>query len=98
MGDNYASASQTDLSSNLRDLEEKLRLLKDRTIIIGKSFVEQRESNFKDIQEMKKTIIILKEENQRIKELLQRVTEQLASTARKEDFSILQRQLDLIRK
>ena len=40
----------------------------------------------------------LKEENTRIKELLQRVTEQISSTARKEELEILQRQFDLFRK
>jgi hypothetical protein len=86
------------LNNKVRDLEEKLRLLKDRTIIIGKSFIEERDKNFKDIQEMKKALILIKEENIRIKELLERVTEQISNIARKEEVMIIQRQLDLLRK
>lgn len=87
-----------DQNSKVRDLEEKLRLLKDRVIIIGQSFVEEREKNFKDIQDMKKSLVLITQENNRIKELLERVTEQLSAVARKEELIIIQKQLDLIRK
>jgi|SRR3989344_3339970 len=84
--------------ARIRDLEEKHRLLKERTLLIGQTQIEEREKSFKEIQELKKTVILLKEENIRIKELLQRVTEQLNDSARKEELAILQRQFDLFRK
>lgn len=84
--------------TRIRDLEEKHRLLKERTLLIGQTQIEEREKSFKEIQELKKTVILLKEENIRIKELLQRVTEQLNDSARKEELAILQRQFDLFRK
>ncbi len=88
----------TDLSSKVRDLEEKIRLLKDRTLLIGQSLVEEREKNFKEIQEMKKSWIKITEDNRRLKELMERITEQLNNTIRKDELLILQKQLDLIRK
>lgn len=88
----------SDPSSNIRDLEEKQRLLKDRILLIGQSLIEEREKNFKEIQEVKKSLVIIKEENIRIKELLERITEQINSLARKEEVMTIQRQLDLIRK
>ena len=87
-----------DFSAKLRDMEEKQRLLKDRVLLIGQSLVEQREKSFAEIQEMKRTLMLIKDESDRIKELLERVTEQLNSVARKEELAAIQRQIDLMRK
>ncbi len=87
-----------DINTRLRDLEDRLRLLKDRTLLIGKSLIESREKNFSEIQEMKKTITHLTEENLKLKELSLRLAEQINNSAKKEDLLILQRQLDLLRK
>ena len=98
MADAYAQPySSVDPMSKLRDMEEKQRLLKDRILLIGQSLVEERERNFREIQEMKKSLVLMKDENERIKELLERVTEQLGNIARKDELAILQRQIDLIR-
>jgi predicted S18 family serine protease len=87
-----------DLNTRLRDLEEKIRLLKDRLLLVGKSVISQREKQFTEIQTLKATTIRITEENARIKELLQRTTELLNNTPRKEDLAIIQRQLDILRK
>jgi uncharacterized membrane protein len=92
------SQQHSDPLAKLRSIEESQRILKDRVILIGKNYIEEREKNFKEIQELKKTIIQLKEDNKRIKEILKRITEQINNTARKEELAILQRQFDLFRK
>ncbi|MBX4196475.1 hypothetical protein KW805_02725 [Candidatus Pacearchaeota archaeon] len=89
---------QGDVQTRVRDVEEKQRLLRDRILLLGQTLVEEREKTFKEMQEMKKMTFMLKEENDRMKEFLQRITEQLTSTARKEELMILQRQFDLFRK
>jgi hypothetical protein len=99
MADQYQDSSPSiDSGPQLRDMEEKLRLLKDRILLIGQSLVDERGKNFNEIQELKKEFFKIKEENQRMKEFLQRVTEQLSNSARKEEVLILQRQFDLFRK
>jgi hypothetical protein len=85
-------------NAQMRDIEEKQRLLKDRVLLIGKSVIDEREKNFTDIQDLKKQFFILKEENNRMKELLSRLMEQSENLARKEELAILQRQMDLLRK
>jgi predicted nucleic acid-binding Zn-ribbon protein len=87
-----------DLSGKIRDLEEKIRLLKDRTLLLGQSLVEEREKSFKEIQEIKKTMIKIVEDNRRLKELMERIAEQLNNSVRKDELIMLQKQLDLIRK
>ncbi len=88
----------SDTNTRLRDIEEKQRIIRDRVLLIGKSLIEERESSFTEMQEMKKTIIQLKADNQRLKEFVQGITEQLEKTARKSELEILQRQLDLLRR
>ena len=87
----------SDVNTRLRDIEERQKLLKDRTLIMGKNLVEEREKSFAEIQEMKKAILNLKEDMVLIKQALQSLTEHINKTARKEDFDILQRQLDILR-
>ncbi len=87
-----------DMNVRIRDLEEKNTLLRDRVLLLGQSVIEERDKSFKDIQEMKSTLIKLKEDLNRLKELMQRMAEQIAQTARKEELMILQRQMDLLRK
>jgi hypothetical protein len=87
-----------DVSIRLRDLEEKNRLIRDRVLLLGQSVIDERDKSFKEIQDMKSTVIKLREEVNRLKELMQRMAEQISQTARKDELMILQRQLDLLRK
>ncbi len=86
-----------DVSVRLRDIEEKNRLLRDRVLLLGETVIEERGKSFKEIQEMKSTVIKLKEEVDRLRELMQRMAEQITSMARKEELIILQKQFDLMR-
>jgi hypothetical protein len=92
-GEQYFS----DVNTRIRDIEEKQRLLKDRTLLIGKNLIEDRENLFEDMQEIKKELILLKSENLKMQEFLKKVSNQISQTARKEELMILQRQFDLFR-
>lgn len=87
----------SDLNTRLTDIEEKQRLLKDRVILIGKNLVEEKEKTFTEIQELKKSILKLEDDTKSMKELLQRIIEQLNNVPRKEELMILQRQFNLFR-
>jgi len=87
-----------DINLRLRDLEEKNSLLRDRVMLLSQSLIEEKDKNFKVMQEMKSTLIKTREEVNRLKELMQRMAEQITSMARKEELMILQRQFDLLRK
>ena len=88
----------SDINTHLRDIEEKQRLLKDRVLLIGKNLVEEREKSMKEMNDMKKSLVRLEKENLSLKDMIQRIMEQLDNTARKEELSILQRQFDIFRK
>lgn len=87
----------TDLNTRIRDMEEKQRLSKDRMVLISESFVKERDKNFSEIQELKKNVEKLREDNKRLKELLLRISEVIDTSARKEELMILQRQFDMFR-
>jgi hypothetical protein len=87
----------TDVNVRIRDLEDKQRILKDRMVLVGDSLVREREKSFREIQELKKIVVRLAEENKRMKDLLQRVGERVDMGARREELNILQRQFDLFR-
>jgi hypothetical protein len=95
--DAYGGRFFADVNTRIRDLEEKQRLLKDRMLLISEGFVKDREKSFDDIQEMKKSVETLKEENKRLKEILLRVGAMVDKSARKDELMILQRQFDLFR-
>ena len=100
--DEYSSQSGAqqyflDINARLKDLEEKQRLLKDRTLLIGQNLVEDRESTFETLKELKKSVLKLNEENLKMKEFIQRMSEQISSSARKEELMILQRQFDMFK-
>ena len=95
---NYQQQAFSETSVRLRDLEERQRILKDRILLVGESLVKEREKTFLDLQDLKKTVVLLKEENTRLKEFVQRITESLTSVAKKSELEILQRQFNLFRR
>jgi len=88
----YTSALLADFNTKLRDLEEKERLLKDRVLLIGSSFVESREEIEKEITELKIGMHEAKQDILKIKDSLQRIAEELDNKARKSDFELLRKQ------
>jgi|SRR3989339_1188097 len=94
----YTAQSSPDPQMRLMDLEEKQRLVRERVLLLGKNFIDDKDKTLEALQEIKKTLILLKEEVLRMKEFSQRVAEQLDKTARKDELLILQKQLDLLRK
>jgi len=86
---------QSDTPSRLKDIEEKQRLLRDKILLIGKNMIEDRDTMVQEIQEIKKSLSKVKEENIKIQSFLQKVADQLSESVRKEELMMLQRQIDL---
>lgn len=98
MEGNYQSAEEqyfVDVNTRLKDIEERQRLLKDRLLLVGKNLIEDRESMFSELQDIKKMNLKMREDYLKIHEFLKKVADQLAETARKEEVLMIQRQVDL---
>ena len=98
MEQNYQSAEEqyfVDVNTRLKDIEEKQRLLKDRLLLVGKNVIEDRDSTVTEMQELKKIVFKIQEENIKMQDFLKKVADQLSETARKEEVMMLQRQIEL---
>ncbi len=84
-----------DVNTRLKDIEERQRLLKDRLLLIGKNLIEDRDSMFTGLQELKKEVFKMKEDNLKMQDFMRKVADQLAESVRKEEVLMIQRQVDL---
>ncbi len=106
MPDEYQYAEQNfgNIPTKMRDLEEKYRILKDRTLLIGQNLIDMKENNDRKLLEIKKDIEILKSSVQRLVAFIETASEEFSKFARKEDLDILSKQakmfqpLDYLRK
>lgn len=93
-----------EINIKIRDVEEKLRILKERTILIGQNLIEFKEKNNLEILEIKKNIEILRQNTERMISFLETASDEFSKFAKKEDLEILSRQakmfqpLELIKK
>lgn len=85
---NYEYASQI----NIRDLEEKQRLLKDRMLLIGQNLIEIKERIENELTEIKKGIEELRHTTERMKSFLETASNEFSKFARKEELEILKKQ------
>lgn len=82
----------SEVNTKIRDLEEKQRILKDRTMLIGENLIDLKESTQEDLIELKKEIETLKGIIQRLKDFLETASEEFSKFARKDDLEILAKQ------
>ena len=91
-GDAQGMQFFSEISTKLRDLEEKQRMLKDRLLLIGQNLVETKEKTNTDILEMKKDIEVIKITMSRMVSFLETASQEFSKFARKEDLEILSKQ------
>lgn len=86
---------ESDVSTRVRDLEEKMRLLKDRVILIGQNLLESRGSLEGSVQEMKTALENLWRDVEKVKERLSLILEELEAFSRKEEVALLKKQFKM---
>jgi len=88
----YQDYSQEDSGMQVRGLEEKQRILKDRLLLIGQNLIDVREKNNEAVLEIKKEIEIIKQNVERLISFLETASSEFSKFARKEDLDILTKQ------
>jgi len=88
----YEYQIDTETPVKLRDLEEKQRILKDRTLLIGRNLIDLKEETNSDMLEIKRDIELIKRDLERLKSFLESASEEFSKFARKEDLEILKKQ------
>ena len=100
----YAGQLFGDINSNIRDLEEKQRVLRDRLLLIGQNLVEIKDKTNERILEIKKDIELMKSNIERLSSFLDSVSGEFSKFAKKDDVEILMKQakmfqpMDFVRK
>ena len=80
------------VGTQLKDLEERQRVLKDRTLLLGQNLIELKEKQTNEINEIKKDIETLKQITERVKSFLETLSSELPKFAKKQDVEILAKQ------
>ena len=90
---NYSS--QYSGASQLKDLEEKQRILKERILLIGENLIEVKEKNDERFLGIKKDIEEIKQKIERISSFIETISGEFTKFARKDDLEILTKQVRL---
>ena len=91
-GYQYSGQDMGNVHTKLKDIEEKYRILKDRTLLIGQNLIEMKENSDRKMLEIKKDIEVLKNNMQRLIAFIETASEEFSKFARKEDLDILYKQ------
>ena len=79
----------------MNEIEEKQRLLKDRVLLIGNNLVSTKEEDDKQFLDIKKQIKNIEQEIKTIKQLNERIINEIGNFARKSELESLKRQFNL---
>jgi len=86
------SALLSEFGTRLNEVEEKQRLLRDRALLIGENLISIKEDTEKEIFEIKKDVNDIKSEIKTLKQLTNRIINEIPNFARKSELEILENQ------
>ena len=86
------TALLSEFGTRLVEIEEKQRLIKDRVLLIGENLISTKEEIEKQNLEFKKQIKQMEFEIKSLKQINERIANELSNFARKPELEILQRQ------
>ena len=88
----YENQYFTEISSKIRDLEDKQRIIKDRVLLIGQNLIEFKEEFHGVLLTIKKEIELLKRDTERLKSFFESASAEFSKFAKKEELEILSKQ------
>tara|TARA_Y100000310_G_C20615380_1_gene780351 strand:+ start:93 stop:464 length:372 start_codon:yes stop_codon:yes gene_type:complete len=89
------SAYLADFGTRLNEVEEKQRLQKNRTLLIGENLISTKEDFIKLDSQLKKQLNQMRSEIDSIKQLMTRIVNEMSNFARKSEIEILERQMKM---
>jgi len=81
-----------EFGTRLNEVEEKQRLVRDRSLLIGENLITSKEEYENQNSEIKKHMSLMKQEVKTIKQLVHRIVNELPNLARKSELEILENQ------
>lgn len=89
------NAYLADFGTRLNEIEEKQRLLKNRTLLIGENLIATKEDFLKLESQFKKQLNQMNSDIASMKQLITRIVNELSNFARKPEIEILERQMKM---
>ncbi len=91
------SALLSEFGTRLNEIEEKQRLIKDRLLLIGENLISTKEELDEETLEFKTQIKQIDFDLKSLKKLVERITNEISTLARKSELEILDRQLKMFK-
>ena len=82
-----------DFNIRLRDNEERMRVLKERVLLLGQNLIDSREDSVKEIRELKSKNAVLLDDIRELKSVVRSVVEQVGRFATKNEMAVIERML-----
>ena len=93
----YADQQYIDPTTQIRDLEEKHKILKDRILLIGQNLIDLKEKMEQKMIDTKKETEELKQKIDRMTSFMETVSTEFSKFAKKDDVEILSKQIQLLK-
>jgi esterase/lipase len=83
----------SEVSTRLRDVEERSRIIKEKTHILGKNFVDLKQDTNEEIKELKKKISMIEESIEKIKSVSNFLVGENGKYVKKDELALVERML-----
>ncbi len=92
-GDDTNQYFISEISTRLRDVEERIKLIKERTHVLGKNFVETKQESIEEIKNIKQRLSKIEEDIEKIKSASNFLIKETGKYAKKEELALIERML-----
>jgi len=92
----FIASMLAEFNAKLRDLEEKNRLLKERTLLIGQNLIDVKQSYETERVIFREKIEKLSQDMEKLKKTSLKISEELDNKARKSELEILENQFKML--
>lgn len=83
----------SDLNTRIRDAEERNKITKERTLLIGKNLIDSKEEISKELQELKQKSQIVESELNKIKKIANAIIQETGKYVKREEIILVERML-----
>jgi SMC interacting uncharacterized protein involved in chromosome segregation len=82
-----------DVSTRLRDLDERNKIIRERVLLIGRNLIDVKEDSDEEIRRLKREIDFLKRETEKLTKISKSLLIGLDSFVKKEEIVLVERML-----
>lgn len=83
----------SDLNTRIRDAEERNKITKERTLLIGKNLINTKEEITKELQELKQKTQNIETELEKIKRMTNSIIQETGKYVKREEIMLVERML-----